>query len=71
LASEGERPAWVPETLPPDAPIYLVCRLGNDSQVVARKLKDSGLDKDGRYIGDIKDGLKAWKEQVDCSWPDY
>ncbi|KAE9381236.1 molybdenum cofactor synthesis protein [Stipitochalara longipes BDJ] len=71
LAAEGERPVWIPEVLPSDAPIYIVCRLGNDSQVIARKLKESGLDKDGRYIGDIKDGLKAWKEQVDTSWPEY
>lgn len=71
LAAEGEKPAWIPETLPPNAPIYVVCRLGNDSQVVARKLKESGLDKDGRYIGDIKDGLRAWKEEVDSSWPEY
>jgi adenylyltransferase/sulfurtransferase len=49
----------------------VVCRLGNDSQVVARKLKESGLDKNGRYIGDIRGGLKAWKEQVDSSWPEY
>jgi adenylyltransferase and sulfurtransferase len=71
LAADGEKPTWIPETLAPDAPIYLVCRLGNDSQIVSRKLKDSGLDKDGRYIGDIKDGLKAWKQQVDSSWPEY
>ncbi|PMD39531.1 molybdenum cofactor synthesis protein-like protein [Hyaloscypha variabilis F] len=71
LAPQGEKPPWIPESLAPDAPIYFVCRLGNDSQVVARKLKESGLDKEGRYIGDIKDGLKAWKEQVDSSWPEY
>jgi len=71
LAAEGEKPVWIPEALPSDAPIYLVCRLGNDSQIIARKLKESGLGKDGRYIGDIKDGLKAWKEQVDSSWPEY
>jgi adenylyltransferase/sulfurtransferase len=65
------RPAWIPESLPLDAPIYVVCRLGNDSQVVARKLKEKGLDKNGRYIGDIKGGFKAWKEQVDSSWPEY
>jgi adenylyltransferase/sulfurtransferase len=71
LAAEGEKPVWIPQHLPSDAPIYLVCRLGNDSQIIARKLKESGLGKDGRYIGDIKDGLKAWKEQVDSSWPEY
>lgn len=68
---EGEKPSWIPETLPADAPIYLICRLGNDSQVVARKLKENGLNENGRYIGDIKGGLKAWKEQVDGSWPEY
>jgi adenylyltransferase/sulfurtransferase len=71
LAAEGEKPIWIPKAFPSDAPIYLVCRLGNDSQVIARKLKESRLGKDGRYIGDIKDGLKAWKEQVDGSWPEY
>jgi len=71
VSTDGVRPMWIPDSLAPDAPIYVVCRLGNDSQVVARKLKESGLDKDGRYIGDIKGGLKAWKEQVDSSWPEY
>jgi len=46
--------------------------LGNDSQVVARQLKDAGLDGGGkRFVGDIRDGLKAWREQVDSSWPEY
>lgn len=71
LAPEGERPSWVPGDLSSDAPIYVVCRLGNDSQVVTRKLKESRLGNEGRYIGDIRGGLKAWKEQVDGSWPEY
>lgn len=71
LAVEGEKPSWIPEDLPLDAPIYLVCRLGNDSQLVTRKLKECGLDANGRFIGDIKGGLKAWKEQVDRDWPEY
>lgn len=63
---------WIPENLADDAPIYVVCRLGNDSQVIARKLKDGGWDREGkRWVGDIKGGLKAWKEQVDGSWPEY
>ena len=71
-SKEGESLSWLPESLPIDAPIYVVCRLGNDSQVVARKLKEAGLDTNGaRYIGDIKGGLKSWKEQVDSSWPEY
>jgi adenylyltransferase/sulfurtransferase len=68
---EGEA-GWIPKDFPDDAPIYVVCRLGNDSQVVTRKLKEGGFDKGGRrYIRDIKGGLKAWKEQVDVSWPEY
>jgi adenylyltransferase and sulfurtransferase len=65
-------PDWLPPFLPPCAPIYVVCRLGNDSQVVAKKLKEAGLDENGsRYIGDIQGGFKAWREEVDGSWPDY
>ena len=69
---EKTKPAWVPEDLPDDAPIYVVCRLGNDSQVATKKFKDAGLDGTGRrYIGDIRGGLKAWKAKVDPEWPDY
>ena len=69
--SEGRQPSWLPASLPSDAPIYVACKLGNDSQIVTRRLKESGLDKSGRFIGDIKGGFKAWKEQVDSSWPEY
>ncbi|KFZ13015.1 hypothetical protein V502_06815 [Pseudogymnoascus sp. VKM F-4520 (FW-2644)] len=63
---------WLPETCPADAPIYVICRLGNDSQVITRKLKESGLGDNGkRSILDIKGGLRAWKKDVDCSWPEY
>ncbi|PSS27657.1 hypothetical protein M430DRAFT_93215 [Amorphotheca resinae ATCC 22711] len=70
--NDGKVPTWLPESLPKEAPIYVVCRLGNDSQVVTRKLKESGLDSGGkRWIGDIRGGLKAWKQQVDENWPEY
>ncbi|CAG8950300.1 hypothetical protein HYFRA_00006793 [Hymenoscyphus fraxineus] len=69
LSQEGEQPSWLPESFAPDSPIYVICRLGNDSQVVARKLKESGLGT--REIKDIRGGLKSWKEQVDGSWPEY
>lgn len=69
---EKAPPSWLPESFPSDAPIYVVCRLGNDSQVVTRKLLDSGLGAGGtRGIWDIKGGLKAWKDQVDEHWPEY
>ena len=56
----------------PEQPLYVVCRLGNDSQLAVRKLKEAGLDNDGkRYIGDIQGGFKAWKDRVDPDWPEY
>ena len=60
------------EHLPFDAPIYTICRLGNDSQLVVRKLKSLGYDNDGqRWIGDIKGGYRAWRQHVDPEWPEY
>ncbi|KAF4589710.1 Adenylyltransferase and sulfurtransferase uba4 [Ophiocordyceps camponoti-floridani] len=54
----------------PETPIYVVCRVGNDSQVVARKLKDLGLHQGGkRFIGDIVGGVKAWRDTVDPTLP--
>lgn len=65
-----ETPDWLPEDLSPSTPIYVVCRVGNDSQIAAQKLKDLGVDRDGqRFIGDIQGGLKAWKDNVDTSMP--
>jgi adenylyltransferase/sulfurtransferase len=53
-------------------PVYVVCRLGNDSQIAVRKFKELGFDRDGRtWIGDVKGGLKAWREHVDPSFPEY
>lgn len=62
---------WLPQ-IDTDTPIYIVCRLGNDSQLAVRRLKEAGLDQEGkRYIGDVRGGFKAWKEEVDFSWPEY
>jgi adenylyltransferase/sulfurtransferase len=66
----GEIPNWVPADIPQETPIYVVCRVGNDSQIAAQKLKEMGLDRDGqRFIGDIRGGLKAWKDSIDPSIP--
>ena len=70
--SNGARPPWFLPGHAPETPIHVVCRLGNDSQLAVRKLKEAGLDNEGkRYIGDIRDGFKAWKERVDRDWPEY
>lgn len=63
------------EILPADAatsdkPIFVVCRTGADSQEAVEKLKELGLDQGGkRRIVDIAGGMKAWKQEVDPSFP--
>lgn len=55
-----------------DKPIFVVCRLGNDSQLTVRKMKELGLDCGGqRWIGDIRGGLRAWRESIDNDFPEY
>lgn len=67
---EVEAPDWMPADLPHSAPIYVVCRVGNDSQVATQKLKELGLDRNGeRFIGDIDGGLRAWRRDVDPTLP--
>ncbi|KAK5988559.1 Adenylyltransferase and sulfurtransferase uba4 [Cladobotryum mycophilum] len=70
----SHRPEGSPDLLPtelsPDTPVYLICRVGNDSQIAAKKLKDLGLDLNGeRFIGDVYGGIKAWKDLIDPSLP--
>lgn len=56
-----------------EVPVFVVCRLGNDSQVSTKKLVESigGDGKSGRVIKDIEGGLRAWKKDVDKDWPEY
>jgi Dinucleotide-utilizing enzymes involved in molybdopterin and thiamine biosynthesis family 2 len=70
----SQLPDWFPAQIATDSqdPIYIVCRLGNDSQVAVKKLKELGLDRGGtRFIGDIRGGLRAWREEIDPEFPDY
>ena len=48
---------------------FVVCRNGNDSQLAVKAI----MDWTGVFTGvrDIKGGFKAWREEVDGSWPDY
>jgi adenylyltransferase and sulfurtransferase len=69
-STESRRPTWMPENLPDDAPIYVICRVGNDSQLATQHLKEMGLDEEGRrFIGDVEGGMKAWKQEVDTTTP--
>ncbi|KAI5463679.1 hypothetical protein BGZ63DRAFT_453019 [Mariannaea sp. PMI_226] len=63
-------PEGFPVDLSPSTPIYIVCRVGNDSQIATRKLKELGLDDGGkRFVGDVQGGMRAWKTAVDPSVP--
>lgn len=70
-SSHDNKPEWMPETARPDLPIYIVCRLGNDSQVAVKKLREACIDGGQHAIVDIKGGFHAWKRDVDSSWPAY
>lgn len=65
---DNEKPDWLPESLSLQAPIYIICRSGNDSQIVTKELIESGFH---RSVKDVVGGFKAWTEQVDPSWPKY
>ncbi|ROT41110.1 ThiF family protein [Sodiomyces alkalinus F11] len=67
---EQRAPAWLPSNVSDDSPIYVVCRVGNDSQLATRRLKEMGLHRNGtRFIGDIRGGMRAWKAEVDSTLP--
>ncbi|KAF1831317.1 molybdopterin biosynthesis protein moeB [Decorospora gaudefroyi] len=69
---QGDENDWVTQLRKSEKPIFVVCRLGNDSQVVVKKMKQLGLDAGGkRYIGDIRGGLRAWRQSVDVEFPEY
>ena len=46
-------------------PIFVVCRVGNDSQIATAKLHELGY----KSALDVKGGLRAWKEAIDPSFP--
>jgi len=48
--------------------LYIVCRLGNDSQTAAESLRRASGDL---IIKDVIGGLRAWSSQVDPEFPVY
>lgn len=64
-------PEWMPEgVLGQDTEVVVVCRVGNDSQMVAKMLLDSGLGRGGeRWIGDVDGGMRNWRDWVDPTLP--
>ena len=55
--------------------MYFVCRFGNDSQLAVRKIKELRDEKKEKgkygYLGDIRGGLRSWREDVDPGFPEY
>lgn len=63
-------PEWLPAGLGDDVQIYVICRVSNDSQMVARQLIELGLGRGGeRWIGDVEGGMRDWKNWVDPTLP--
>lgn len=49
---------------------YVVCRLGNDSQIAVDALRGARPDP-GWVIKDLVGGLRAWSRDVDPEFPVY
>ncbi|KAM9842460.1 adenylyltransferase and sulfurtransferase MOCS3 [Aulostomus maculatus] len=53
-------------------PVYVICKLGNDSQKAAQVLeKMSGSEVDSITVKDISGGLMAWSQRIDPTFPQY
>ncbi|KAG8751758.1 Urmylation protein, partial [Ceratobasidium sp. 428] len=56
--------------------VYVVCRLGNDSQIAARALREALTEQASdehkfHRVVDIIGGLRAWTREVDPTFPVY
>ncbi|KAL9096515.1 MAG: hypothetical protein Q9165_001512 [Trypethelium subeluteriae] len=58
------------KSLEGEGDVVVVCRLGNDSQLAVKRLREMGLGE-GKRVVDIKGGLRAWREEVDDGFPEY
>ncbi|KAJ7756794.1 hypothetical protein DFH07DRAFT_742478 [Mycena maculata] len=54
----------------PKRETYVVCRLGNDSQIAASSLRDARKEED-IVVKDVIGGLRAWTRHVDPTFPVY
>jgi adenylyltransferase/sulfurtransferase len=74
MPAEEALPSWASflDSFPETQPVHVVCRQGNDSQIVVKKLQELGIDRGGaRVVRDIKGGIDAWRRDVDRAFPDY
>ncbi|XP_029315788.1 adenylyltransferase and sulfurtransferase MOCS3 [Cottoperca gobio] len=53
-------------------PVYVICKLGNDSQKAVQVVeKMSGSAVDRITVKDISGGLMAWAKRIDSTFPQY
>ncbi|NXM63423.1 MOCS3 sulfurtransferase, partial [Illadopsis cleaveri] len=53
-------------------PVYVVCKLGNDSQKAVKILQELPAKEFGAVLAkDIKGGLMAWATKIDPTFPQY
>ncbi|NWV02305.1 MOCS3 sulfurtransferase, partial [Ptilonorhynchus violaceus] len=53
-------------------PVYVVCKLGNDSQKAVKILRELPAKEFGSVLAkDIKGGLMAWATKIDSTFPQY
>ncbi|NXP68777.1 MOCS3 sulfurtransferase, partial [Chloropsis cyanopogon] len=53
-------------------PVYVVCKLGNDSQKAVKILQELPAKEFGSVLAkDIKGGLMAWAAKIDSTFPQY
>ncbi|XP_072773189.1 adenylyltransferase and sulfurtransferase MOCS3 [Taeniopygia guttata] len=53
-------------------PVYVVCKLGNDSQKAVKILQELPAEEFGSVSAkDIKGGLMAWATKIDSTFPQY
>ncbi|XP_071428774.1 adenylyltransferase and sulfurtransferase MOCS3 [Pithys albifrons albifrons] len=53
-------------------PVYVVCKLGNDSQKAVKVLQELPAKEFGSVlVKDIKGGLMAWATKIDPTFPQY
>ena len=48
---------------------YVVCRVGNDSQLAAQAMMEHANMP--IEVKDIQGGFQSWRQDVDHEWPDY
>nr|XP_020464219.1 adenylyltransferase and sulfurtransferase MOCS3 [Monopterus albus] len=53
-------------------PVYVICKMGNDSQKAVQVLENlSGSEVDSIMVKDISGGLMAWAKTIDPTFPQY